>query len=249
MGRSGTEVAKQAADLVIADDDFSSIVAAVEEGRGIFDNVSKTLAYLLAGNAAELALMLAAGVLGLPVPLLPVQLLWINLVTDGLPALALATDPIDPHVLERPPRPASARLADAAGLRTLLVTGALTAAVALGAYVFALQGGADDSSARNAAFSTLVFAELLRSFGARSETRSIFAVGLFSNLRLFAVVAASFALQLAIHHESKLAAVFGTQPISLAQCIAQIGVGAIPLAVLELRKLVLRRAAARGASH
>lgn len=241
MGTTGTEVAKQASDLVIADDNFASIVAAVEEGRGIFDNVAKTLTYLLAGNVAELALMLAAGLLGFPVPLLPVQLLWINLVTDGLPALALATDPIDPDVLRRPPRQASTGLADAAALRGLLFAGGLTAGVALGAYAFALHTAGDLSLARNAAFSTLVFAELLRSFGARSDTRLLYEIGLFSNLRLLAIVGLSFALQLAIHHDARLASLFGTAPIYLGQCLAQLALGSVPLAVLELQKLQRRR--------
>ncbi len=240
MGISGTEVAKEASDMVIADDNFASIVAAVEEGRGIFDNVSKTLAYLLAGNLGELALMLAAGLAGLPVPLLPVQLLWINLVTDGLPALALATDPIDPGVMRRPPRPASAQLADGAALRGLLLTGALTAAVSLAAYGFELSRGAELAVARNAAFSTLVFAELLRAFGARSATRLLHEIGIFSNLRLLAIVGASFGLQLAIHHQPNLARLFDVSPLSLAQCAAQIALGCVPLLALELRKLWLR---------
>ena len=244
MGISGTEVAKEASDIVIADDNFASIVAAVEEGRGIFDNVSKTLAYLLAGNLGELALMLGAALMGLPVPLLPVQLLWINLVTDGLPALALATDPIDPGVMRRPPRAASAQLADRAALRGLLLTGGLTAAVALSAYWSELSAGADVALARNAAFSTLVFAELLRSFGARSATRMIHEVGVFSNLRLVAIVSASFVLQLTIHHEPNLARLFGTSPLSLAQCLGQIALGCVPLAALELRKAVSRRGGA-----
>lgn len=248
MGISGTEVAKEASDMVIADDNFASIVAAVEEGRGIFDNVSKTLSYLLAGNLGELTLMLTAGLAGLPVPLLPVQLLWINLVTDGLPALALATDPIDPDVLQRPPRPASAQLADGAALRSLLLTGALTAAVALAAYWFELRRGAEVGVARNAAFSTLVFAELLRSFGARSATRLVHEIGIFSNLRLLVVVAASFLLQLAIHHEPHLARLFSTAPLSLSQCAAQIALGSVPLAVLELRKVMIRRGESADAS-
>ena len=114
MGVTGTEVTKEAAAIIITDDNFASIVAAVEEGRGIYDNIAKTLAYLLGGNVGELAVMFVAALVGWPLPLLPIQLLWINLVTDGLPALALATDPIDPGVLTRPPRPpggATGRLA------------------------------------------------------------------------------------------------------------------------------------------
>ena len=108
MGKSGTEVTKQAADMIITDDNFATIVAAVEEGRGIYDNIRKTLQYLLAGNTGELLLMTVCVVVGLPAPLLPIHLLWINLVTDGLPALCLATDPIDPDVMKRRPRPVGA---------------------------------------------------------------------------------------------------------------------------------------------
>ena len=105
MGRAGTEVTKQAADMIITDDNFATIVAAVEEGRGIYANIRKTLQYLLAGNTGELLLMTVCVIIGLPTPLLPIHLLWINLVTDGLPALCLATDPIDPDVMKHHPRP------------------------------------------------------------------------------------------------------------------------------------------------
>jgi Ca2+-transporting ATPase len=241
MGTTGTEVAKEASDMVIADDNFASIVAAVEEGRGIFDNIAKTLSYLLAGNLGELALMLVAALAGYPIPLLPIQLLWINLVTDGLPALALATDPIDPAVLDRPPRPPTAQLADRAMLRGLALTGGLTATVSFAAFAYQLSVAGDLVAARNTAFSTLVFAELLRSFGARSDTKLLHEIGLFSNLRLFGIVAASFTLQLWIHHSPSLSTIFGTVPISLLECAALVGLGCIPLLVLEAHKWVLRR--------
>ncbi len=241
MGRTGTEVAKEAADMVITDDKFSSIVAAVEEGRGIFDNIRKTLGYLLGGNAAELAVMLLATLFGTSLPLLPVQLLWINLVTDGLPALALATDPIDPDVLARPPRRADAPFADRRLLLSILTTATLTTVVTFGTFVYELRNGAGLSTARNAAFSVLVFAELLRAFGARSDTRPIWELGFFSNLRLFAVVAASFSLQLVIHHYALMEALFKTEPISMAQCAAWIGLGALPFAGQEVQKVLARR--------
>jgi Ca2+-transporting ATPase len=240
MGVTGTEVAKEASDMVITDDNFASIVAAVEEGRGIFDNVAKTLAYLLAGNAGELALVLVATLAGYPLPLLPIQLLWINLVTDGLPALALATDPIDPGVLDRPPRRPDAQLADRSRLAGIALTGCLTAAVAFGVFVYEMTSHGDTATARNAAFSTLVFAELLRAFGARSETKLVHEIGLFSNLRLFAIIAASFSLQIWIHHSTALEKLFSTQPISMRQCLAWVAIGAIPLVVLEVRKWLRR---------
>jgi Ca2+-transporting ATPase len=241
MGISGTEVAKEAADMVITDDDFSSIVAAVEEGRGVFDNVAKTLSYLLAGNAAELALVLGATLLGYPLPLLPIQLLWINLVTDGLPALALATDPIDPAVLARKPLRAETALADRARIRGILLTGCLTAGVALAAFVYESAYGHGLEDARDAAFSTLVFAELFRAFGARSETRLATEVGWLSNPRLLTVVGVSLALQVAIHHSDALRTVFGIRAATAGDYVAWILLASIPAAVLEARKAWRRR--------
>jgi Ca2+-transporting ATPase len=240
MGITGTEVTKEAADLIITDDNFASIVAAVEEGRGIYDNIAKTLAYLLAGNAGELIVMLTAALVGWPLPLLPIQLLWINLVTDGLPALALATDPVDPGVLTRPPRPPEAELVDRRFLTRTAFIGCLTAAVALSAFAYEWYIDGSLEQARNAAFSTLVIAELLRAFGARSEVRTVWQVGLLSNVRLFAIVVASFALQLAVHHFSTLQMLFRTEPISLGQCVAWVALGAVPLVVLELHKILRR---------
>ena len=250
MGRTGTEVAKAAADIVITDDRFSSIVAAVEEGRGIFDNIRKTLGYLLAGNAAELAVMLLATLVGTPLPLLPVQLLWVNLVTDGLPALALAADPIHADVLARPPRRADSPFADRRLLGTIALTALLTSAVTFGTFAWELRGGGDPAAARNAAFSVLTFAELLRALGARSETRGLLSLGLFSNLRLFVVVAVSFALQLAIHRYGLLEELFQTRPIALTELATWIGLGAVPLVSLELVKLLRRgRRAQEGKSR
>jgi len=245
MGLSGTEVTKEAADLIITDDNFASIVAAVEEGRGIYDNIAKTLAYLLAGNAGELVVMFIAALVGWPLPLLPIQLLWINLVTDGLPALALATDPIDPNVLTRPPRRQDAQLLDWVFLKRITLIGSLTASVALTAFAYELYADSSLAQARNAAFSALVIAELLRSFGARSEVHTVFQIGLFSNMRLFAIVAISLALQLLIHHLPVLERLFGTEPLSLAQCAAWVVLGIIPLLVIELEKVLCQSQTAR----
>jgi Ca2+-transporting ATPase len=238
MGIAGTEVTKEAADLVIADDNFASIVDAVEEGRGIYDNIAKTLGYLLAGNAGELLVMLVAALLGWPLPLLPIQLLWINLVTDGLPALGLATDPIDAGVLDRPPRAPEVQLLNRRFLRRVAFTGALSATVSLVAFAAALGDGI--GAARNAAFSVLVFDELLRSFAARSDTRTVWEVGLLSNLRLVGIVVGSFALQLLILNTAPLQAAFGAEPVSVNQCAVWIALGAIPVTVLELAKIVRR---------
>jgi Ca2+-transporting ATPase len=238
MGITGTEVTKQAADIIITDDNFASIVAAVEEGRGIYDNIAKTLAYLLAGNAGELIVMLIAVLVGWPLPLLPLHLLWINLVTDGLPALALATDPVEPGVLNRPPRRPDVQLMDAGFLKLTAMTGLLTAAVTLAAFAYELYGDGSPERARDAAFTVLVIAELLRSFGARSSTLTVWQVGLLSNIRLLLIVMVSFGFQLAIHHIGVLQAVFGTVPITVEQCLAWTALGLVPLLALEGRKLL-----------
>jgi Ca2+-transporting ATPase len=237
MGITGTEVTKQSADIIITDDNFATIVAAVEEGRGIYDNIAKTLGYLLAGNTAELTVMLLATLVGWPLPLLPIHLLWINIVTDGLPALALATDPVDRDVLSRPPRSPQEQLINASFLKTTALIGGVTALVTLSAFALALYQGSPDS-AQNAAFTVLVFSELFRSFGARSDTKPIWRLGLLSNLRLFVVVLLTFMAQLAIHYVPGLQAVFGIGPISIGQCLAWMALGTIPLAFVEAMKVL-----------
>ena len=245
MGASGTEVARQASDMVITDDNFASIVAAVEEGRGVYDNIKKSMQFLLGGNAAELLYMGAALVAGLPTPLLPIQILWINLVTDGLPALFLAADPAPPGVMERSPRPRNAGFIDRAFVGTMILTAFLTAGVALGVYLYGLKYH-DETSARTHAFAALVFAELLRSFGARSETVPIWRMGWRDNAMLLVVVAASFALQLWTHHNQTLSSLMKTSTMGWEECIPLMAVSCIPLAVLELVKVVRTTRKERG---
>ncbi len=237
MGKSGTEVTKQASDMIITDDNFTTIIAAVEEGRGIYDNIRKTLQYLLAGNTGELLLMTVCVIIGLPTPLLPIHLLWINLVTDGLPALCLATDPIDPDVMNRPPRPPSERITNRSFLRTMALTGFLTAGVAFAAYFYSLRTETLEV-ARTHAFTVLVFAELLRSFGARSETKPVWRISLFTNLNLLLVVAASYGFQIWSHHNAILGRFLKTSPIPFTEGLLLVAIGTIPLLVLELVKVV-----------
>ena len=237
MGRAGTEVTKQAADMIITDDNFATIVAAVEEGRGIYDNIRKTLQYLLAGNTGELLLMTGCVLVGLPMPLLPIHLLWINLVTDGLPALCLATDPIDADVMKRHPRKRLESITDRRFLLTMMFTGILTAGVAFAVYDHFLNT-ATPEAARTAAFAVLVFAELLRAFGARSATKPIWRIPHFTNVPLLLVVVLSFALQFLSQHNATLGRFLKTAPLPTADFLALLLIGAIPLAVLELVKVV-----------
>ncbi len=235
MGKSGTEVTRQAADMIITDDNFATIVAAVEEGRGIYDNIRKTLQYLLAGSTGELLLMLVCVIIGLPTPLMPIHLLWINLVTDGLPAVCLATDKIDPDVMKRQPRLRAESITNHAFIRTMLFTGLLTACVAFGVYYHGLKTSTVEA-ARSHAFATLVFAELLRAFGARSETKPVWRIALFTNGNLIVVVAISFALQVWSQHNATFGRFLKSTPMPFTDCLLLLAISAIPLVILELVK-------------
>jgi Ca2+-transporting ATPase len=239
MGRSGTEVTKQASDMIITDDNFASIVAAVEEGRGIYDNIRKTLQYLLAGNTAELLLMTACILLGLPAPLLPIHLLWINLVTDGLPALCLATDPIDPDVMKRHPRPRAERITEHGFLLRPALAGVVGASVAFGVFVHGLRTGSVET-ARSLAFTSLVFIELLKAFSFRSETKPVWQIPLLSNLQLVIVAAASFGLQIWAHHNALLSRFLKTILPPWSERWLLLALAFIPLAALEVAKYMSR---------
>jgi P-type Ca2+ transporter type 2C len=239
MGRAGTEVTREAAAVVLTDDNFASIVEGVREGRNIYLNIRKTLVYLLAGNASELLVMLVAALMGLPLPLLPLHLLWINLVTDGLPALALVMDPADRDVMVRPPRDPSAPILGRPEWSVIFLTGALEATVTLGVFMATLDQGVE--MARSMAFSTLVFGELFRAFAARSDRRVFFEVGALSNLGLLGVVVLMGALQVALHQIPATAGLFRVLPLSAAQLLLAVGLGLIPVTVLECRKLIARQ--------
>jgi Ca2+-transporting ATPase len=193
--------------------------------------------YLLAGNVGELLLMTFSLFAGLPMPLLPIHLLWINLVTDGLPALCLATDPIDSDVMKRPPRSREERITSGGFLGTMLLTGLLTSAVSFGVYLYGLKTETLEL-ARTHAFATLIFAELLRAFGARSETKPLWRVRLMSNLNLLLVVTLSFALQVWSHHNALLARFLRTSLMNFNDCLLLLAVSTIPLAVVELVKII-----------
>ena len=241
MGKTGTAVTKEAADMIVMDNNFTSIVTGIEEGRTIYDNISKTLAYLLAGNMGELLVVFLALLIGWPLPLLPIQLLWINLVTDGLPAIALATDRSEVGILNRPPRQSQQSMMDKGFFKKVAFIGTLTALVTLGAFAYEYLGNGNLILAQDAAFSVLVTAELLRAFGARSDTKTIWQVGVFSNIRLFLIVSISFSLQILIHHIPILREIFGISEVSLKQCLLWVALGMVPLMILEAQK-TLRKA-------
>ncbi len=259
MGVTGTEVTKEAAKMVLADDNFATIVQAVREGRAIFDNIRKSLRYLLSSNMGEVMTVflgvVGAGVLGLTgtatgsggavvLPLLATQILWINLVTDSGPALAMGVDPVTDDVMARQPRARDARVIDAPMWFGVLQFGAVMALVTLLTIDLYLPGGLiegtrDLASARTAGFTVLVFAQLFNCFNARSETGSAF-VHPFVNRWLWSAVAVSVLLQVAVVHLGFLNLAFGTVPLDPGQWLTCVAMASAVLWYGELRKLLLR---------
>lgn len=264
MGITGTEVTKESAAMILADDNFSTIVAAVREGRAIFDNIRKFLRYLLSSNAGEVFTVffgvLLAGFLGLDdpasagvtVPLLAVQLLWINLLTDAAPAMAMGVDPSTENVMNRGPRKLTDRVIDGRMWSDVAVVGLLMAAVTLIGMDLYLPGGliTDDSAigmahadqivmARTMGFTILVCAQLFNAFAARSGTRSAFH-GMFANAWLWGAVALSIVLQLAVIYVPFLNTAFGTMPLHAHQWLECVGLAALVLVGSEIYKCIVR---------
>ena len=264
MGVTGTEVTKQAARMILADDNFATIVEAVREGRSILDNIRKFLRYLLSSNMGEVLTVflgvIGAGVIGLRgagdavvLPLLATQLLWINLVTDSGPALAMGVDPSTDDLMARQPRRLNDRLIDARMWITVVQTGLVIALATLLTIDMYLPGGliegTDDlATARTAGFTVLVFTSLFTCFTARSETSSAFA-HLFVNPWLWGAVALSASLQVAVVHMDFLNIAFSTVPLTGTQWLVCAGMGSTVLWVSELRKLVNRALRGRSLSQ
>ena len=257
MGVAGTDVSKEAADMVLADDNFATIVAAVEEGRTIFSNIRKFLRYLLSSNIGEVLTMFfgvlladaigltaANGVSGLALPLLATQILWINLVTDGAPALALGLDPADAETMKRPPRPRDEGVITRRMWAGILFVGVVMAAGTLFMFDASLPGGLIEGAgtiayAQTMTFTTLVLFQLFNVFNARSDTSSAFE-GLFTNRWLWAAVALSLALQAAVVYLRFLQVAFSTVALSLRDWIWCAAVSSSVLWLREISKAVAR---------
>lgn len=216
MGLTGTDVARQASSMVLMDDNFSTIVEAVEEGRSMYDNIRKFIRYLFSSNLGEVMSMMAATVLGLPLPLNPAQLLWMNLVTDGLPALALSRDPPDGDVMGRPPRDPAESLFSHGLWRTIIGRGIYIGVATLVVFVWGLSRDGY-ATASTMAYATLVTMQLVAAFDCRSERKSIVELGLFSNPYLVFACIVSLFMLLATTNFRPVAVLFKTVPLSLAQ--------------------------------
>ncbi|HHW15671.1 MAG TPA: cation-translocating P-type ATPase [Firmicutes bacterium] len=242
MGVSGTDVAREAADVVLADDNYATVVAAVREGRTIYENIRKAVQYLLSCNAGELFAILTAVLAGLGRPLTALQILWTNLVTDSLPALALGMEPPEPGVMSRPPRPAAEGIF-ARGLGWLiLVEGALIGALPLAGYGLTLAVSGNRAAAGTVAFATLSLCQLVHAFNTRSPRVSLFKLGLFSNPSLVWAFVISLALLLMVLLAPPLQSAFDVVPLTAGQWRLVLGLALVPLALGEVRKWVSRRA-------
>lgn len=242
MGKTGTDVTKEASSMVLSDDNYATIVAAIEEGRAIYDNIRKFIRYLLSCNTGEVLTMFLAALLGLPLPLIPIQILWVNLVTDGLPAMALGVDPPDPDVMHRPPRPPEEGVfARRLGYKILgrgTLIGLGTLATFMYGWKFA-EGGLQE--ARTMAFATLVMAQLIHVFDCRSERRSIFEIGFFSNPYLVGAVAISVSMLLGAIYLPVMRPAFQTYPLgTMDWVIVLLAAGAGEFLINARRALVYK---------
>ncbi|MEW6009355.1 MAG: calcium-transporting P-type ATPase, PMR1-type [Candidatus Omnitrophota bacterium] len=242
MGITGTDVTKEVSDMVITDDNFASIVAAVEEGRGIYDNIKKFIHYLLSCNVGEILVMFVSSLIGWPVPLLPIHILWVNLVTDGLPALALGVDPVDPKIMQHPPRKPNEMVVTKERGFLMLSQGAFIAFCSLLAFSFVLfieKEGIE--RARTAAFIVLACSQLFHSYNCRNMTESLFKIGVFTNPKLILATSISFLLQMAVVYVPFAQKVFKTEPLGAFDWFLVVIISSFPLWAMEIVKIVNKK--------
>ena len=246
MGITGTDVSKETADMVLTDDNYASIVSAVEEGRIIYSNIRKFVYYLLSCNMGEIMIVFLATLFGWPVPLTAIQLLTLNLVTDGLPALALGMEKGDPDIMDRPPRPVNEPLINREMIGGIVVqTIAITVAI-LSAFMVGLKWYPDPDDvawAQTMAFATLSISELLRAYTSRSEHFGLHQIGPFSNRYMQWAAMASLVIILAVVYLPFLNLFFDTQPLGLREWALMVPLMSIPALAAEINKWVLRRQA------
>jgi len=237
MGITGTDVAKDAADLVLADDDFATIVAAVEQGRSIYDNIVSFVRFQLATNIGAITAIFVARLIGLPAPFTPLQILWVNLIMDGPPAMALGVDPARADTMQRPPRDPSAKILDRARLLPLLLTGGVMAAGTLAAFTWGRStGGA--ALAATMAFTTFVLFQFFNALNARVEHGTVFSAHTLRNGRLWVVLAGVLGLQVAAIHLGVFQRIFDTVALDARQWSVAAVLASSVLVVEELRKRI-----------
>jgi Ca2+-transporting ATPase len=239
MGRKGTDVAREAADMVLLDDNFATIVAAVEEGRRIFDNIRKFIKYTMTSNAGEIWTLFLAPLFGLPLPLLPIHILWINLVNDGLPGLALTAEPAERNLMTRPPRPPDESIFAHGLWQHMLWVGLLIGALAVLSQGWAWRTGL--SHWQTIVFTVLTLAQLAHVLAIRAERDSLLTVGLWSNRPLLGAVLLTVGLQLTVIYVPFLQIIFKTSALTATELLACFGFATLVLVAVEAEKWLIRR--------
>lgn len=241
MGITGTDVTKEASSMILADDNFATIVAAVEEGRGIYDNIRKFIRYLLSCNLGEVLTMFISSLVGLPLPLLPVQILWVNLVTDGFPAMALGVDPNGHNIMSRPPRNPGESVFSRGLSRKIVSRGLQIGCTTVFVFASIYFAKNDLALARTMAFCTLVFSQMFHVFDCRSEMLTVFEVGLFRNKYLLMAAGCSVVMQLSVIYTPFLREVFQTVPMSVYDWIFVLIVSGWTFMLNALKHVFFRR--------
>ncbi len=227
MGKAGTDIARESSSMVLLDDNFSTIVRAIEEGRAIYDNIRKFIRYMLSCNLGEVITMTLSGILGFPIPLTPIQILWMNLVTDGLPALALSMDPPDPHIMNRPPRDPNEGIFAHGLYRMIMRRGIYVGLSTVLVFIESLRIW-DFATASTMAFATLITVQLVSAIDCRSETHSPLEIGVFSNMYLIGACTISWLMLFATVQVPLLGSFFDTVPLSGGQWLAVFAVSLMP---------------------
>jgi Ca2+-transporting ATPase len=239
MGITGTDVTKEAAQMILLDDNFATIVKAVKQGRRIFENIRKFIHFIMAGNTAELVAILIAPLMGLPLPLLPVQILWINLVTDGLPALALVAEPSEKDIMLKPPRKPNANIfSDNLG-KKILAMGFFMGILTLTSQVVLINEGHENW--QTMIFTILCFSQLWHVLAIRSETKTLFTLGIFTNMYLIGAVLFTVGLQLLIIYVPSIGVFFHASPLTFQELLFCFLMSSLVFVVLELSKVVGRK--------
>ena len=246
MGKGGTDVAREASSLVLLDDNFATIVAAVKEGRRIYDNIRKFVRYAMTGNSGEIWTIFLAPLLLLPIPLLPIHILWVNLVTDGLPGLALAAEPAERGIMQRPPRAPRESLFAHGMWQHILGVGLLIGGLCLAVQAWALHTG--HAHWQTMVFTVLTLAQMAHVMAIRSESEPLWRLGLASNRPLLGAVLLTFALQMATIYVPFLNPIFRTEPLSLGELGICVAAALVVYCVVELEKAWRRKRRASGSA-
>jgi Ca2+-transporting ATPase len=239
MGITGTDVAKEASDMVLADDNFSTIVSAVEEGRTIYANIRKAIQFLLACNMAEVLVMLIAITIGWPLPLVALQILWINLVTDSLPALALVTEPKEPDTMKRPPRDPREKVITKDMMVSIAISSMVITIGSLVMFRMAIPRGMD--MARTATMVSMVLFQMWTAVAARSTTHPMSKIGWFTNMNLLWAILIGVALVLPVVYVPFLQDIFGTAPLGVWDWLEVLVVSSLGLVAVEVWELLNRK--------